>query len=99
MQLLNLINKFGWYKMAKPNKKVEEKSQGLFTEATPATVQEIMGRTGTRGEASQVRCKLLAGRDVGKIIRRNVKGPIQVGDTLMLRETEIEARELSRGRR
>lgn len=86
--------------MAKPkanDKKVQEKSS-IFTEAIPATVEEIMGRTGTRGEASQVRCKLLGGRDVGKIIRRNVKGPVQVGDTLMLRETEIEARELSRRR-
>lgn len=84
--------------MARPNQQMKQdsRSQGLFTEAIPATVEEVMGRTGTRGEATQVRCKLLGGRDVGKILRRNVKGPVQVGDTLMLRETEIEARELSR---
>ena len=87
--------------MAKPevkdNKAGQEKtSASIFTEAYAASVEEVMGRTGTRGEATQVRCKLLAGRDVGKIIRRNVKGPVQIGDILMLRETEIEARELSK---
>jgi len=71
-----------------------------FTGATPARVEEIIGRTGMRGEAVQVRVKILEGRDANKIIRRNCKGPIKVGDMLMLRETEIEARPLSNaGRR
>lgn len=83
--------------MAKQQKKAAaNESNSIFTEAIPGTVEEIMGRTGTRGEAIQVRVKLLGGRDIGKIIRRNVRGPVQIGDTLMLRETEIEARELSR---
>ena len=76
----------------KTNKETRESS--LFTIAVPATVEEIVGRTGTRGEAIQVRCKVLDGRDRGKILRRNVKGPLKVGDTLMLRETEIEARRM-----
>ncbi len=81
-------------------KKSDKKSSGIhFSKAVPAIVEEVIGRTGTRGEAIQVRCKILEGRDTNKVIRRNVRGPIQKGDTLMLRETEIEARALNKAGR
>ena len=77
----------------------EKKGTVTFSYATPAKVEEIIERTGTRGEAIQVRCRILEGRDQNKVLRRNVRGPIQVGDILMLRETEIEARRLQKSGR
>ncbi len=76
-----------------------DSSEIKFSAATPAIVKEIIGRAGSRGELTQVMCQIQDGRDKGKAIRRNVKGPIQTGDTLMLLETEIEAHRIGGGRR
>ena len=86
--------------MAKTQKKKETKAQSskgsdkILGEVTPAKVVGLVGRTGFRGEITQVKCSVLQGKDQGRVMRRNVKGPIRVGDHLMLRETEIEARRI-----
>ena len=59
-------------------------------DASPAEIIQIIGRAGTKG-VMRVKCRIIEGNEKGKILTRNVIGPIKMGDILMLKETEMEA--------
>ena len=81
-------------KKSKGKDKEDSGSKSSTSSAVYAEVEQLVGRTGARGEVTQVICKIIEGKGIGKSMRRNANGPVRIGDLLSLRETEIEARKI-----
>ncbi len=71
-----------------PQQKPEDKKK--FEGYLAEVVEVNPNRTGIYGEIKQAMCKVLEGRDSGRVIRRNVSGRIKVGDRIRLPDTTRE---------
>lgn len=65
-----------------------------MADAVAAEIVEVKAKTGVYGEIYQVLCKVLEGSEAGRVILRNVKGPVRKGMVIMLIEPEREAKEI-----
>jgi small subunit ribosomal protein S28e len=75
----------------RPKPEQAQPAEGKKFEGYLAEVVELAGRrTGIYGEIKQAMCKILEGKDKGRVIRRNVAGRIQVGDIMRLPDTSRE---------
>ena len=54
-----------------------------------AEVVQVLGKLGIKG-VSRVRCRIVDGYDKGKVLTRNVVGPIRAGDVIILKDTTMD---------
>jgi small subunit ribosomal protein S28e len=75
----------------------EEDDAGGTGGSVPAEVIELVGRTGMHGESMTVKVRIREGDSKGRVINRNVLGPVREGDIVQLRETARDADSIGGG--
>jgi small subunit ribosomal protein S28e len=68
----------------------EQKEQKKFDGFLAEVVEKMPNRTGMFGSVLQVMCKIMEGRDKGRVIRRNITGRVKVGDIIRVSDTSRE---------
>jgi small subunit ribosomal protein S28e len=79
---------------SKPDRSPRKSSKEGPREGHSAEIVEIRTKTGVYGEIYQVLCKVLNGPDSGRVILRNIKGPVKKGMIVVLLDTDREAKEI-----
>ena len=72
----------------------EQNEEHAFEGYLAEVVDIVPGRTGIYGEIKQVMCKVLEGKDSGRVIRRNMLGAVEKGDIIRLPDTSKEDRKI-----
>ena len=73
----------------------EEQTPQVFAGILSEIVEVKRGvKTGMYGEVYVASCRVLEGKDKGRVIRRNILGPVRVGDIVRLTDTSREAKEI-----
>jgi small subunit ribosomal protein S28e len=85
--------------MAQATEKGKEGEQSaaggkLFDGWLAEIVDIAPGRTGIYGEIKQGMCKVLEGKDKGRVIRRNIAGRMKKGDIIRLPDTSREDKKI-----
>jgi small subunit ribosomal protein S28e len=68
----------------------EEQQQRTFDGYLAEIVEVQPRKTGMFGSIIQVMCKILEGKDKGRVIRRNISGRAKPGDMIRLGDTSRE---------